>query len=155
MHAYHAGVEWRRGETEAFTDLRYRRRHRVSFDGGVEFAGSSSPHSVKVPLSDPTAVDPEEMFVASIASCHMLWFLAIAARRGFVVDRYRDEAEGTMARDERGRMAMTNVVLRPQVRYSGDRPPTPAQLREMHDEAHHECFIANSIRTEVRCEPAP
>ena len=147
-----ADLLWERGE-QPFTDNRYSRRHVLRFDGGVELPGSSSPQVVRVPMSDPAAVDPEEMFVASLASCHMLWFLGIAAQRGFCVDRYADAATGVMARDAAGRMAMTVVTLRPDVRFSGARLPTPEEIAAMHHDAHAECFIANSVKTDVRCEP--
>ena len=152
MAEYSADLLWERGE-QPFTDNRYSRRHVLRFDGGVELPGSSSPHVVRVPMSDPAAVDPEEMFVASLASCHMLWFLGIAAQRGFCVDRYADAATGVMARDAAGRMAMTVVTLRPDVRFSGARLPTPEEIAAMHHDAHAECFIANSVKTDVRCEP--
>jgi organic hydroperoxide reductase OsmC/OhrA len=152
MGHYSAEVLWLRGEQD-FLDNRYSRRHRLRFDGGVELPGSSSPQIVRLPFSDAAAVDPEEMFVASLASCHMLWFLGIAAQRGFRVDRYADAATGTMARDVSGRMAMTVVTLHPDVRFSGERRPTRDALQDMHHEAHAECFIANSVKTEVRCEP--
>ena len=152
MSTYSARITWSRGEA-AFLDHRYPRRHAIRFDGGAELPGSSSPHVVRAPFSDPAAVDPEEMFVASLSSCHMLWFLSIAAGRGFRVDSYDDDAEGEMARDERGKMAMTRVTLRPRVAFSGDKLPSRADLDAMHHEAHDECFIANSVRTDVRCEP--
>jgi organic hydroperoxide reductase OsmC/OhrA len=144
-------VEWSRFDA-AFTDNRYSRAHRWMFDGGATIPASSSPHVVPVPMSDPMGVDPEEAFVASLSSCHMLWFLSIAAQRGFVVDRYEDHAVGTMARNEAGRRAMTRVVLRPDVAFGGERQPTADELRSMHDEAHHECYIANSVKTEVVVE---
>ena len=154
-HDYTAQVHWQREAGEAFVDNRYHRRHRLCFDGGVEVPGSSAPHVVPLPLSDAAAVDPEEAFVASLASCHMLWFLSIAAKRGFRVDRYADAASGTMAKNADGRWAMTQVTLRPTVVCSGERRPTRAELDAMHHAAHEECFIANSVKTEVRCEPAP
>lgn len=150
---YTATIAWERGDA-VFTDNRYSRRHLWRFDGGLEVPGSSSPHSVRVPYSDPGAVDPEEAFVASLSSCHMLWFLWLAASRGFVVDRYVDGAEGVMAKDERGRMAMTTVTLRPRVRFSAPSQPTPEVYQALHHEAHEACFIANSVLTEVRCEAA-
>ena len=153
MHTYTAQVVWERGG-QPFVDNRYSRRHLIRFDGGVEFAGSSSPHVVRAPLSDPQAVDPEEAFVASLASCHMLWFLSIAAGRKFRVDRYADAAEGVMAKNANGKYAMTVVTLRPDVRFSGDRLPTADEIVAMHHEAHEECYIANSVLTEVRIEPA-
>ena len=154
MHrCYTAQVVWERG-SQPFVDNRYSRRHVIRFDGGVEIAGSSSPHSVRVPYSDPHAVDPEEAFVASVSSCHMLWFLSIAAGRKFRVDRYADAAEGVMEKNAAGKLAITVVTLRPDVRFSGDRLPTQDEIRAMHHEAHDECFIANSVRSEVRVEPA-
>src|SRR5690606_21605538 len=127
--------------------------HLLRFDGGAEVAGSSSPHVVPVPGSDPSAVDPEEAFVASLASCHMLWFLSIAAKRGVRVDRYFDEAVGVMERGDRGRLWMSVVTLRPRVSFSGERIPNFAEIEAMHHQAHEQCFIANSVKTDVRCEP--
>lgn len=151
MAEYLATVSWeRRGE--AFVDNRYGRAHEWRFDGGLTIPASASPHVVRPPMSDPHAVDPEEAFVASIASCHMLWFLSLAARRGFVVESYRDDALGIMEKNAAGRMAITTVTLRPHVTLGGD-PPSEADLREVHDRAHHECYIANSVKTEIRVEP--
>ncbi|MBI3143900.1 MAG: OsmC family protein [Pseudogulbenkiania sp.] len=152
MAQYTAEVLWLRGEQD-FLGNRYSRRHLLRFDGGVEVPGSSSPHVVPVPMSDTAAVDPEEAFVSSLSSCHMLWFLSIAAKRKFCVDRYFDAALGVMEKDAAGKMAMTVVTLRPEVTFSGERLPTREQLDAMHHEAHEECFIANSVKTEVRCEP--
>lgn len=152
MHTYTAHVLWSRGDQD-FLDNRYSRRHRIEFDGGAVLPGSSSPHVVRVPLSDPAAVDPEESFVASLSSCHMLWFLSIAAGRGFRVDRYSDRAEGVMTKNARGRLYVSAVTLRPEVSFSGERLPSADELHAMHHEAHEECFIANSVLTEVRCEP--
>jgi organic hydroperoxide reductase OsmC/OhrA len=152
MHTYTAQVHWSRGEQD-FLDNRYSRRHRIEFDGGVVLPGSSSPHVVRVPLSDPAAVDPEEAFVASLSSCHMLWFLSIAAGRGFRVDQYTDCAEGVMAKNAHGRLYMSVVTLRPQVTFSGERLPGAEEFQALHHEAHEQCFIANSVLSEVRCEP--
>jgi len=149
-----AVITWDRFDA-AFTDNRYSRAHRWTFDGGATIAASSSPHVVPVPLSDPLGVDPEEAFVASLSSCHMLWFLSIAAGRGFTVDTYEDHAVGTMARNAEGRPAMTRVVLRPSIAFSGASLPTADDIAAMHDEAHHSCFIANSVRTEVVVETVP
>jgi organic hydroperoxide reductase OsmC/OhrA len=146
-------INWERGDA-AFLDNRYSRAHRWHFDGGAEVPASSSPHVVRAPMSDPSAVDPEEAFVASIASCHMLWFLSLAAAAGFRVDRYDDSAEGRMEKDAGGRMAITHVTLRPEVTCSGDRMPTTAELDRLHHEAHERCFIANSVRTEIVVIPA-
>lgn len=152
MAHYSAEVLWLRGEQD-FLGNRYSRRHLLRFDGGVEVPGSSSPHVVPVPMSDASAIDPEEAFVSSLSSCHMLWFLSIAAKRKFCVDRYFDAAVGVMEKNEAGKMAMTVVTLRPEVTFSRERVPTRQELDAMHHEAHEECFIANSVKTEVRCEP--
>ena len=152
MAEYQATVSWQRNGAK-FTDNRYSRGHRWSFDGGVEVPASASPHVVPLPLSVAAAVDPEEAFIASLASCHMLFFLSYAARDGFVVESYRDEAVGVMAKNTEGRIAMTRVTLRPSVRFGGERRPTAADIEALHHESHASCFIANSVKTEVRCEP--
>jgi organic hydroperoxide reductase OsmC/OhrA len=149
---YFAEVLWQRGDQD-FLSNRYSRRHLLRFDGGAEVIGSSSPHVVPVPMSDATAVDPEEAFVASLSSCHMLWFLSIAAKKRFCVDRYRDNAEGIMEKNDQGKMVISVVTLRPEVEFSGARQPSSEEIIEMHQIAHDECFIANSVRSEVRCEP--
>lgn len=151
MADYFATIHWQRGE-QPFSDRRYSRRHRMHFDGGAVVPGSSSPHSVKLPYSDPAAVDPEEAFVAALSSCHMLWFLDLACRAGWVVDDYRDEALGTMARNAEGRLAMTEVTLRPAVRFAG-RAPSTEEHQRLHHQAHEECFIASSVKSTLRCEP--
>jgi organic hydroperoxide reductase OsmC/OhrA len=110
---------------------------------------------VALPMSDAAAVDPEEAFVASLAACHMLWFLSLAAQQGFVVDRYRDAALGTMTRDDAGKLWISTVVLRPEVEFAGERLPTRAEALHLHHRAHQECFIANSVKSQVRCEPVP
>ncbi len=153
MTEYTAQLVWQRDAQELFTDQRYSRRHTLRFDGGAVLAASSSPSVVPLPWSDAAAVDPEELFVASLASCHMLWFLSLAAAAGHVVDHYEDEAVGHLARDATQRMAMTTVTLRPRVRCGGASPPDAAALAALHQRAHEACFIANSVKTEVRCEP--
>jgi organic hydroperoxide reductase OsmC/OhrA len=155
MSEYSARIAWHRSSDEAFTDNRYSRRHVLRFDGGAEIPGSSSPSVVPVPMSDASAVDPEEMFVASLASCHLLWFLSLAAARGHTVQTYVDDAVGTMARNAEGQMAMTVVTLRPQVVFYGSQAPDAEQLLALHHRAHERCYIANSVKTEVRCEPRP
>jgi organic hydroperoxide reductase OsmC/OhrA len=152
MSQHSANILWQRGDQD-FLGNRYSRRHTISFDGGAEWVGSSSPHVVPVPMSDPAGVDPEEAFVASLSSCHMLWFLSIAAERGFCVDRYVDHAVGQMGRGATGKIVMTVVTLRPDVRFSGKNLPSPEQIEAMHHSAHDQCFIANSVKTDVRCEP--
>lgn len=148
MAKYTATVAWRRGVDEPFTDNRYSRGHQWSFDGGVTFRASSSPHVVPR-YSDPAGVDPEEAFIAALSSCHMLTFLHLAAKAGHVVDSYDDTADGVMAKDGT-RVWVSTVTLRPLVVWSGTRD---AELA-LHHAAHDECFIANSVKTEVRCEPA-
>ena len=153
MAEFTAQVHWQR-QGAAFTDKRYSRGHVWRFDGGTEVPASSSPHSVPLPYSLAAAVDPEEAFVASISSCHMLWFLHLAAQAGWVVDDYRDEAFGVMARNAAGRLAMTEVTLRPAVAFAGERRPDAAEVERLHHAAHDECYIANSVTTDVRCQPS-
>ena len=151
MHSHTATVEWKRGD-QVFTDRRYSRVHEWRFDGGAVVAGSPAPASVAPPLSDPAAVDPEEALVAAVSSCHMLFFLAYAARDGFTVDSYVDEAEGILDRDDRGKTSITAVTLRPRIVWSGERRPSQDELDALHHRAHGDCFIANSIRAPVRVE---
>jgi organic hydroperoxide reductase OsmC/OhrA len=136
-----------------FTDNRYSRAHRWNFDGGCSLLASSSPQVVPLPMSDASGVDPEEAFVASLSSCHMLWFLSIAATQGYVVDSYRDEAWGVMEKDSEGKLAMRLVTLCPRAIFIGDKLPAQSEIEFMHHRAHEECFIARSVKTEVRCEP--
>ena len=150
MSHYTATVEWQREPGAAFTDNRYSRAHVLRFDGGVTVAGSSSPTVVPLPLSRADAVDPEEAFVASLASCHMLWFLSLAARKGFVVETYEDNPEGRMDRNDHGVTAMTSVELRPKIRFSGKKIPTPTEIDELHHRAHESCYLANSVRTQIQ-----
>jgi organic hydroperoxide reductase OsmC/OhrA len=147
-HEYAATVRWTRGDA-VFSDNRYSRGHTWSFDGGIEVPGSSSPHSVPLPYSREDAVDPEEAFVAAISSCHMLTFLWLAAKKRFVVDSYEDRALGVMTKNDKGRLFVSTVTLDPQIVFSGDRRPTPEQIVELHHLSHQECFIANSVLTEV------
>jgi organic hydroperoxide reductase OsmC/OhrA len=152
MSEFFAEALWQRG-TQDFLDRRYSRRHQLRFDGGLAIAGSSSPQVVPVPMSDPTALDPEEAFLSALSSCHLLWFLSIAAGSGFRVDRYFDAASGVIATDEAGKTMVSQVTLRPEVAFSGAKLPTRSQVEQMHERAHQSCFIANSVKTEVRCEP--
>jgi organic hydroperoxide reductase OsmC/OhrA len=152
MAQYLAEVIWQRGE-QPFLDNRYSRKHLLRFDGGVEVPGSSSPHVVPLPMSEPAAVDPEETFVASLSSCHMLFFLSIAARQGFRVDSYHDKAVGVLEKNAAGKLVISQITLQPEARFSGASAPTREAIDAMHQEAHAECFIANSVLTEVRCEP--
>ena len=152
MNEYTAQVTWARNG-EDFIGNHYSRKHVLRFDGGIEVPGSSSPHVVPLPFSEPAAVDPEEAFVASLSSCHMLWFLAIAAKRKFCVERYHDNAVGVMAKNPEGKLAITLITLHPEVQFTGDNIPSNAQIDALHHQAHNECFIANSVRTEILCEP--
>jgi organic hydroperoxide reductase OsmC/OhrA len=153
MSTHTAEILWQRNGA-SFVDSRYSRGHRWRFDGGVEVPASASPHNVPLPHAVEAAVDPEEAFVASLSSCHMLWFLFLAARRGLVVEVYRDPAEGILSRDAEGFLAMTQVTLRPEITYAGA-APSPAEEAALHHEAHDRCFIARSVKTEVRVQPAP
>jgi organic hydroperoxide reductase OsmC/OhrA len=151
-HRHTALVRWDLGDHD-FLGKRYSRAHTWTFDGGVVVPASSSPQVVAVPMSDARAVDPEEAFVAALSSCHMLWFLDIASRAGYVVDRYEDAADGHMGRNAAGKLVVDLVTLRPRTRFAGERVPDAAALAALHHEAHEECFLANSVRCEIRCEP--
>jgi organic hydroperoxide reductase OsmC/OhrA len=152
-HTYTSAVSWARGDS-VFTDNRYSRAHLWSFDGGVSVPASASPLSVRAPYSVAAAVDPEEALIASASSCHMLWFLSLAATRGYVVDSYVDEAEGVMEPNADGRMAITRITLRPRIEFSGETRPSPAELDALHHAAHDSCYIANSLRAEIAVEAA-
>lgn len=152
-HEYHASVHWERGAA-VFTDNRYSRGHTWGFDAGLTVPASSSPHVVRVPYSVEAAVDPEEALVAAIASCHMLWFLSLAAGAGYCVDDYRDAAVGVMGKNAAGKIALLSVKLRPQIAFSGAKRPSAAQIDQLHHRAHEECFIANSVTTAITVEAA-
>ena len=147
-----ATVRWQAG-TDDFLGKRYSRAHAWTFDGGAVVPASSSPHVVPLPMSDASAVDPEEAFVASLSSCHMLWFLDLASRAGYAVASYEDTAEGRMGRNAAGKLVVAVVTLRPRTRFAGTRAPDAAALAALHHGAHEECFLANSVRCEIRCEP--
>jgi organic hydroperoxide reductase OsmC/OhrA len=151
MSEHTATITWRR-DGVPFIDKKYSRAHRWKFDGGLEVPGSSSPTAVRAPLSDPAAVDPEEALVAALSSCHMLWFLAIAAARGFVVDSYEDSAVGVLSKNAAGKLAITSVTLRPAIVFEG-RQPGGDDLDAMHHKAHEECYIANSVTAEITVAP--
>jgi organic hydroperoxide reductase OsmC/OhrA len=148
MHLYTARVEWSR-QSAVFTDSRYSRAHAWHFDGGAVVPASSSPQVVKLPYSDPAHVDPEEAFVAALSSCHMLTFLSLAARAGLRVDRYIDLCEAVMERNAQGREAVTRATLKPEVVFSGDKSPGAGEVERLHHEAHEQCFLANSVKTEI------
>ncbi|MGH8745735.1 MAG: OsmC family protein [Burkholderiales bacterium] len=151
MAEFSASIEWRRG-TPDFAYETYERGHTWSFGAGLAVPAGAAPANVPATAPQAAGVDPEQAFVAALSSCHMLWFLHLACRAGLVVDRYLDEARGTLARDAQGRMAMTRVVLRPAVAFCGV-PPDEERFARLHREAHEHCFIANSVRTELTLEP--
>ena len=146
MAKYQASVNWQ--SDGKFASGKYSRAHELSFDGGAVVRGSSSPHVVPLPYSDPAGVDPEEALLASVAACHMLWFLALAQGAGLDIASYRDTATGTMGKDDRGKIAVTRIELAPEIDFEGG-APSPEELERLHHEAHERCFIANSLRTEI------
>ena len=153
MSEYCATIRWGRGK-QPFTDKRYNRGHKWEFDGGLTVPASASPDIVPLPMSIAENVDPEEAFVASLSSCHMLFFLDLAATAGFVIDDYTDAAIGKLGKNAEGRIAMTSVTLRPLTNWSGTTIPDHQEIEEMHHRAHELCFIANSVKTEVLIEIA-
>ena len=153
MSTYTATVLWTRQTTEAFVDNRYSRAHVWSFDGGFSIPGSSAPSSVPLPLSKPDAIDPEEAFVASLSSCHMLFFLYHAARFGAVVDRYEDAAIGELGKSATGKSWVSRVTLNPRVTWGSGKVPSAVELEGLHHKAHEDCYIANSVKTEVVVAP--
>jgi organic hydroperoxide reductase OsmC/OhrA len=157
MSGHRATVTWTLAvSSEEFLKRRYSRVHRIAFEGGAEVVGTPSPAVVPAPWSQADAMDPEGAFTAALSACHMLWFLDHAARAGFVVASYVDAAEGTLGRIAPGKMAMTRVALRPVVVFSGDNLPSAEELERLHHDAHRDCFIANSVTTEVVVEsPLP
>ena len=152
MSIYTATIRWRRKPDERFTDGKYSRAHLWAFDGGAVVPASSSPSVVRVPFSDPAGVDPEEALVASLSSCHMLFFLDFAKQAGFVVETYEDIAEGVMSEGADGRIAMTAVTLKPRIVFTGDRRPSAVDVDAIHHSSHDACYIANSMKGEVRVE---
>ena len=151
MSSYTATIRWSRTGDGDFTKGKYSRAHEWAFDGGVTVPASPSPHIVPAPWNDPNGVDPEEAFVASLSSCHMLFFVDFARRAGLVLDTYVDEADGVFEKRGDGKMAMTRVTLRPRMTWSGNAPDA-ATIADLHHRAHEACFIANSVTTEVTIE---
>ncbi|MGF1701495.1 OsmC family protein [Photobacterium makurazakiensis] len=152
MSEYTAEIRWNRSKNEVFSDNQYSRGHIWEFDGGATVLASSSPHVVPLPYSVEANVDPEEAFIAALSSCHMLVFLSIAAKRKYVIEEYVDNALGLMEEDTDGKTSVTKVTLRPHIVFSGERQPTYEQLEKMHHMSHKNCFIANSVKTEVTTE---
>jgi organic hydroperoxide reductase OsmC/OhrA len=148
MHNYEARVAWKRNGA-TFSDSRYSRVHEWSFDGGTRIVASASPSGVPAPYSSAEAVDPEEALVASASSCHMLFFLLIAAKRGYVVESYVDDAIGIMEKNPAGKMAITRITLRPRIEFAAGKAPSAEQLESLHHDAHEECFIASSLKSEI------
>lgn len=146
---YRARICWKSDSPETFTNKRYTRGHEWSFDGGVTVPASSSPHAVRLPWSVEAAVDPEEAFVAAAASCHMLTFLWIAANKGFRIDSYEDNAVGEMTANEDGKQWISKITLDPQIEWAGETIPTEEDIATMHHTAHGQCYIANSIKSEI------
>lgn len=152
MADYKAIIRWRRTDPD-FVRGKYSREHTWTFDGGVTVPASPSPHVVPAPWSNPACVDPEEAFVASIASCHLLTFLYLAAKQGFQIDSYEDEAAGVISKNEKGVPWISTVALNPKIVYGGDKQPTTAEQERLHQVAHEQCFIANSVKTEIVVHP--
>ena len=150
MHQFFATVAWQR-DGQDFAGQRYSRGHEWRFDGGLKVAASSSPLSVPLPMSVAENIDPEEALVAATSSCHMLFFLSLAAQRGYVIDDYRDDAVGELGKNAAGRLAMTRIALRPRIVFSGP-APSPEALATLHHDAHERCYIANSLTADVVVE---
>jgi organic hydroperoxide reductase OsmC/OhrA len=154
VSVHRAKVSWTLAvDPETFLKRRYSRLHTLAYEGGPDVLGSPSPAVVPAPFSSPDGLDPEQAFVGAIASCHMLWFLDHAARSGYAVASYEDEAEGTMGRLERGKFAITRVVLSPRIAFAGDNRPGPDEIHRLHEASHADCFIANSVTAEIVVEP--
>ena len=154
MAEHKAAIRWTSpGDGEAFLEGRFSRSHTWSFDGGLTVPASAAPSVIPAPFSNPAGVDPEEAYVAAIASCHMMSFLYVAMRAGFVVERYEDDAVGAMRKNERGVIWVGAVTLRPRIDFGAGTRPTPAEVEQLHHRAHEQCFIANSVKTEITVEP--
>jgi len=153
MSEHKATIHWQ-GSGPDFLKGKYSREHSWRFDGGATVAASPSPSVVPAPWSNPAGVDPEEAFVAAIASCHMLTFLWLASKQGFQIDRYEDEAVGTMTKNDHGVPWVSRVTLRPRIDWAGEKRPSVADIEHLHHAAHEQCFIANSVRTDVSVESA-
>lgn len=145
-------VNWNR-ENHNFTDKHYSREHTWTFDGGLQIPASSSPYFVPPPYSQAFNVDPEEALIAAVSSGHMLRFLSLAAKRGFCVDSYRDQARGFLEKNQQNHWTIKRINLKPQALFSGTKLPSVADIITLHQLAQQECFIANSIKAEINCEP--
>ena len=152
MAEYNALISWKRAADEKYIDQKYSREHEWQFDNGLTMPASPSHHIVPLPYSNPDYIDPELAFVASISSCHMLFFLDLCSREGIIIDSYADKSVGYLERIDRNKMAMSKVILNPQAAYSGDNIPTIEDIKRIHHKAHDLCFIANSVTTEIITE---
>jgi organic hydroperoxide reductase OsmC/OhrA len=152
MAHYTAELNWQRKEAD-FLNKRYSRAHTLRFDGGIELPGSSSVHIVPLPYSVEAAVDPEELFVAALASCHLLWFLDLAAQAWLCIDHYQDAASGKLGKNAQGQVAMTEVTLRPKLLLAASTPASDEHIIALHHQAHELCFLANSVKSTVLVEP--
>jgi len=149
MSNHTALISWKKRTGDDFLKGKYSREHTWRFDGGLTIPASPSPSVVPAPYSNPANVDPEEAYVASISSCHMLTFLYLASKQGFVIDAYEDQAVGTMAKNEHGLPWVNSVTLHPKITYSPEKQPSHQEEEKLHHAAHEQCFIANSVRTEI------
>jgi organic hydroperoxide reductase OsmC/OhrA len=149
MSQHLAKIRWKR-TGEDFLKGKYSREHTWTFDGGTIVPASSSPSVVPVPWSNPSNVDPEEAYVAAVSSCHMLTYVFLASRAGFVVDSYEDDAVGVMGKNQQGAAWVSVITLSPRIVYSGEKRPTPTDEDHLHHQAHEQCFIANSVKTEIK-----
>lgn len=151
MSEHRATVVWQR-TTPDFVYETYSRNYFFEFEGGIRFVGTAAPTNIPKTSKTSVGVDPEQAFVAAISSCHMLWFMHWACQAGFIVDRYADDAIGTLAKNAAGKLAITRVVLRPVVTFGG-KSPTSQEFADLHEHAHARCFIANSVNSEIVLEP--
>ena len=151
MSEHKAVIRWTQTQGD-FVKGTYSREHTWTFDGGVTVPASSSPAAVRIPFSNPANVDPEEAYVASLSSCHMLTYLYIASRKGFEISSYEDEAVGLLTKNERGILWVSSVVLHPRITYAGSKTPTREEEEQMHHGAHEQCFIANSVKTDIKVQ---
>ena len=151
-HLHRAIIHWEQPALDFFKG-QYSREHTWTFDGGAVISASAAPAVVPAPWSNPAFVDPEEALVASLSSCHMLVFLYLASRRGFQVASYHDEATGIMGKNEKGFQWVAKVALHPEIRYAGEKNPAPEEEEALHHAAHEQCFIANSVKTEITVSP--
>ncbi len=154
MSAHEATIIWNKQESELFIDNKYNRKHIWSFDGGITLVASPSPNIVPVPYSTPSAIDPEEAFVASLSSCHMLFFLSFAAKQNLIVENYTDNAVGILVHENGDQAWMKQVTLKPKVTFSKSERPSIEMIQDLHNKAHASCFIANSVKSEIILEIA-